>query len=128
MCSSDLKYTIFRLFNVYGEEQANRWVVPEFVSKIIKDEEVTIHGDGHQIRAFCHVSDIAKAFSYGLTNGDNEIFNIGNNLEPISIKELANRIITLSNSKSKIKYLDLPQDDPKQRKPDISLVKEISLV
>ena len=125
-----IKYTIFRLFNVYGEEQANRWVVPEFVSKIIEDEEVTIHGDGHEIRAFCHVSDIAKAFSYGLTNGDNEIFNIGNNLEPISIKELANRIITLSNSKSKIKFISFDDSSRNRREilkraPDISKASEI---
>ena len=80
-----INYTIFRLFNVYGEEQANRWVVPEFVKKIVNDGEVTIHGDGNQIRAFCHVSDIANAFSYALEKGDNQIFNIGNNLEPISI-------------------------------------------
>jgi len=91
-----INYTIFRLFNVYGEEQANRWVVPEFVRKIVNDEEVTIHGDGNQMRAFCHVSDIANAFSHALTKGNNQIFNIGNNLEPISIKELANRIISLS--------------------------------
>ena len=84
-----INYTIFRLFNVYGEEQANRWVVPEFVKKIVNDDEVTIHGDGSQIRAFCHVSDIANAFSYALAKGNNEIFNIGNNLEPISIKQLA---------------------------------------
>jgi len=124
-----IKYTIFRLFNVYGEEQANRWVIPEFVNKIIADEEVTIHGDGNQIRAFCHVSDIAKAFSYALTNGDNETFNIGNNLEPVSIKELANRIISLSNSKSNIKFISFDDSlrnrrEIVKRSPDISKAKD----
>ena len=125
-----INYTIFRLFNVYGEEQANRWVVPEFVKKIVNDDEVTIHGDGSQIRAFCHVSDIANAFSYALEKGDNQIFNIGNNLEPISIKELANRIISLSKSKSQIKFISF-DDSSRNRKeiinraPDISKAMEI---
>ena len=125
-----ISYTIFRLFNVYGEEQANRWVVPEFVKKIVNDDEVTIHGDGNQIRAFCHVSDIANAFSYALEKGDNQIFNIGNNLEPISIKELANRIISLSKSKSQIKFISF-DDSSRNRKeiinraPDISKAMEI---
>ena len=125
-----INYTIFRLFNVYGEEQANRWVVPEFVKKIVNDDEVTIHGDGSQIRAFCHVSDIANAFSYALEKGDNQIFNIGNHLEPISIKELANRIISLSKSKSQIKFISF-DDSSRNRKeiinraPDISKAMEI---
>ena len=121
----DINYTIFRLFNVYGEEQANRWVVPEFVKKIVNDEEVTIHGDGNQMRAFCHVSDIANAFSHALTKGNNEIFNIGNNLEPISIKELADRIISLSNSKSKIKFISF-DDSPRDRKEIINRAPDIS--
>ena len=113
----DIKYTIFRLFNVYGEEQANRWVVPEFVKKIVNDEEVSIHGDGNQVRAFCHVSDIANAFSFALTKGDNEAFNVGNNFEPISIKELANRIISLTKSKSKIRFISF--DDSARNRREI---------
>ncbi len=120
-----INYTIFRLFNVYGEEQANRWVVPEFVKKIVNDDEVTIHGDGSQIRAFCHVSDIANAFSYALEKGDNQIFNIGNNLEPISIKELANRIISLSKSKSQIKFISF-DDSSRNRKEIINRAPDIS--
>ena len=113
----DIQYTIFRLFNVYGEEQANRWVVPEFVKKIVNDEEVSIHGDGNQVRAFCHVSDIANAFSFALTKGDNEAFNVGNNFEPISIKELANRIISLTKSKSKIRFISF--DDSSRNRREI---------
>jgi len=120
-----INYTIFRLFNVYGEEQANRWVVPEFVRKIVNGEEVTIHGDGNQMRAFCHVSDIANAFSHALTKGDNQIFNIGNNLEPISIKELANRIILLSKSKSQIKFISF-DDSLRNRKEIINRAPDIS--
>jgi len=120
-----INYTIFRLFNVYGEEQANRWVVPEFVRKIVNDEEVTIHGDGNQMRAFCHVSDIANAFSHALTKGNNQIFNIGNNLEPISIKELANRIISLSKSKSQVKFISF-DDSLRNRKEIINRAPDIS--
>jgi len=120
-----INYTIFRLFNVYGEEQANRWVVPEFVRKIVNNEQVTIHGDGNQMRAFCHVSDIANAFSYALTKGDDQIFNIGNNLEPISIKKLANKIILLSKSKSQIKFISF-DDSLRNRKEIINRAPDIS--
>ncbi len=125
-----IRYTIFRLFNVYGEEQATKWVVPEFVKKIVNDEEVTIHGDGNQIRAFCHVLDIANAFEIALTKGDDEIFNIGNNLEPISIKELAHRIITLSKSNSHIAFISFDNSSRNRkeiinRAPDISKATEI---
>ncbi len=125
-----IRYTIFRLFNVYGEEQATKWVVPEFVKKIVNGEEVTIHGDGNQIRAFCHVSDIANAFEIALTKGDDEIFNIGNNLEPISIKDLANKIITLSKSNSQIAFISFDNSSRNRREiinraPDISKATEI---
>ena len=120
-----IRYTIFRLFNVYGEEQATKWVVPEFVKKIVNGEEVTIHGDGNQIRAFCHVSDIANAFEIALTKGDDGIFNVGNNLEPISIKELANRIITLSKSNSHIAFISF-DDSSRNRKEIINRAPNIS--
>ena len=86
-----LKYTIFRLFNVYGDKQETAWVVPEFVSRAIKNKDIMIHGDGTQIRAFSHVSDVAKAFEFGLEKGNNEIINIGNNTQPITIKDLADK-------------------------------------
>ena len=122
-----IRYTIFRLFNVYGEEQANRWVVPEFVRKIVNDKEVTIHGDGNQIRAFCHVSDIANAFRFALTKGDSEVFNVGNNLEPISIKELANKIITLAKSNSQIKFITF-NDSLRNRREIINRAPDISKI
>lgn len=100
-----LSYTIFRLFNVYGNEQAMDWVVPEFVTKAIHNKTITIHGDGTQIRAFSHVTDVSKAFSLALRNGNGEIINIGNNSEPISIKDLARKIIMLANSKSTINFV-----------------------
>lgn len=102
-------YTVFRLFNVYGDQQQTAWVVPEFVSRAINDEDIIIHGDGTQIRAFCHISDVVKAFEFGLKNGNSEIINIGNNSDPISIKDLASKIIRIANSKSKIKFIPFKQ-------------------
>jgi UDP-glucose 4-epimerase len=112
-----LKYTIFRLFNVYGDKQETAWVVPEFVSRAIKNKDIMIHGDGTQIRAFSHVSDVAKAFEFGLEKGNNEIINIGNNTEPITIKDLADKIIRLSKSKSKINFI--PFKESKRNRNEI---------
>lgn len=113
----DLGYTIFRLFNVYGDEQAVDWVIPEFVSKAIQDQDIIIHGDGSQTRCFCHVSDIANAFTLALEKADGEIINVGNNSEPISIKDLALKIIKLTNSKSKLKFL--PFEESKRNRNEI---------
>ena len=124
----DLDYTIFRLFNVYGDEQAVDWVLPEFVSKATKDQDIIIHGDGSQIRCFCHVSDVANAFELALDNANGEIINVGNNSEPISIKELALKIIKLTNSKSKLKFLPFEEskrnrNEIMKRMPDIEKAK-----
>ena len=100
-----IRYTIFRLFNVYGDEQATDWVLPEFVNRALSDQDILIHGDGSQIRSFCNVSDIANAFSKVIDEMNKEIINIGNDDEPISIKDLATKIISITNSKSKIKFI-----------------------
>ena len=101
-------------------------MVHTFIQNIVDgNTSLLIHGDGNQMRAFCHVSDIANAFSHALTKGNNEIFNIGNNLEPISIKELADRIISLSNSKSKIKFISF-DDSPRDRKEIIKKKNKIT--
>lgn len=125
-----IRYTIFRMFNVYGDEQDTQWVVPEFVSKAVQNKDITIHEDGRQIRAFCYVSDVSDAFSYALEKGDNEIFNIGNNSEPISIKELALKTITLANSQSTIKFVSFDKScrnrtEIIKRVPDIQKAKRI---
>ena len=112
-----LQYTMFRLFNVYGDQQATDWVLPEFVSKAIKNEEIIVHGDGTQTRAFCYVTDISNAFSLALDKADGHLINIGNNTEPISIKELAHRIIRLANSKSDVKCI--PFEESKRNRNEI---------
>jgi UDP-glucose 4-epimerase len=125
-----IRYTILRLFNVYGEKQRNEWVMSEFVNRAIKNQDIVIHGTGSQIRAFCHVSDASKGFELTLEKGDYETFNIGNDSEPISIKNLAERIISLSNSKSIIKLIPFEKSDRDRneimnRAPSIEKAKQI---
>jgi len=109
--SYGIRYTILRLFNVYGDEQGTQWVVPEFVSKAVNNDDIIIHGTGSQIRAFCYVTDVANAFRITLEKGDGETFNIGNDKEPISIKNLAERVISLADSKSSIRSIPFEKSD-----------------
>ncbi|WP_100182737.1 NAD-dependent epimerase/dehydratase family protein [Candidatus Nitrosotenuis aquarius] len=109
--SYGIRYTILRLFNVYGDEQGTQWVVPEFVSKAVNNDDIIIHGTGSQIRAFCYVTDVADAFRITLEKGDGETFNIGNDKEPISIKNLAERVISLADSKSSIRSIPFEKSD-----------------
>ncbi len=125
-----LRYTIFRLFNVYGDEQATDWVLPEFVNKALSNQDIMIHGDGSQIRSFCYVSDVSDAFSKVLNDGDGETFNIGNNSEPISIKDLATKIISITKSKSKIKFIPFEESQRNRneilkRVPNIEKAKKL---
>ena len=125
-----IQYTIFRLFNVYGLMQATDWVLPEFVDRAISNQPIIVHNDGSQIRAFCYVSDVAEAFQTALETANGEIINIGNNNEPISIKELAEKIIDLTNSKSKIKFVSFGESkrnrtEIMKRIPDIEKAKKI---
>lgn len=97
----NLNYSIVRLFNVFGEGQKYDFVIPRFARSVSKNDPPTVYGDGMQIRSFCYVSDSAKGiisalFSQNSTGG---IFNIGNNLEPICIKDLAEKVIVLSKNK-----------------------------
>ena len=112
-----LQYTMFRLFNVYGDQQATDWVLPEFVSKAISNKDIVVHGDGLQTRSFCYVTDISNAFSLTLDKANGQLINIGNNHEPITIKELANKIIELSNSKSSVKFI--PFEESKRNRSEI---------
>ena len=101
-------------------------VISNIIVQSLKNQDITIYGDGKQTRSFCYVDDLIDIILIIMKSkkGTTGPFNIGNPSE-FRIIDIAKKIINLTNSKSKIKYLDLPQDDPKQRKPDISLVKEI---
>ncbi len=123
-----LEVKIARIFNTYGTRMQvdDGRVVTNFIYQALKNEDITIYGDGSQTRSLSYVSDTIE-YLFRLMKSDYKgVVNIGNP-EEIRIIDLAEKIIEKTNSKSKIVHLDLPEDDPKQRKPDISLaVKELS--
>ncbi len=114
---------VARIFNTYGPRmhlQDGR-VVSNFIVQALDNKDLTIYGDGLQTRSFCYVSDLIDGF-ISLLNSDSSItgpINLGNPTE-FSMLELAQKVLDLTGSNSKINHLPLPEDDPKQRKPDIS--------
>jgi dTDP-glucose 4,6-dehydratase len=123
--SYNIETKIVRIFNTYGPRmQLNDGrVVTNFITQALKGEDITIYGDGNQTRSFSYVDDTVNGIIALMNSNFNEVFNIGNPNE-ITVKQLASEIIKLTNSNSKIIYKNLPKDDPKQRKPDISKAKE----
>lgn len=117
---------IIRIFNTYGPRMAENdgRVVSNFIIQALKGEDITIYGDGNQTRSFCYVDDLVNGMTT-LMNTENFIgpVNVGNDGE-YTILELAQMIIELSNSKSKIIFKPLPSDDPCRRRPDLTLAKE----
>ncbi|HBG47995.1 MAG TPA: NAD-dependent dehydratase [Cyanobacteria bacterium UBA9971] len=117
---------IVRIFNTYGPKMAENdgRVVSNFIVQALKGEDITVYGDGSQTRSFCYVSDLIDGF-IRMMNSKDFIgpVNLGNPVET-PIIEFAERIIKLTGSKSKIIHMPLPQDDPTQRKPDITLATE----
>ncbi len=99
-------------------------VVPNFMYQALRGEPMTLYGDGSQTRSFCHVSDLVEGIYRLLFKDYPEPVNLGNPNE-VTIKEFAEEIRALAGSKSEIVYKPLPQDDPKQRKPDITRAKTI---
>ena len=122
-----LDIKIARIFNTYGPRMhANDGrVVSNFVVQALKGEDITIYGDGEQTRSFCYVEEMVDAFIRLMNSGSDFIgpVNLGNPGE-FTIRELAEKTIDMVGSKSKLNNLPLPEDDPKQRQPDISLAKE----
>ena len=116
-----LNAKIIRIFNTYGPSmQINDGrVVTNFIVQALKNQDITIYGDGSQTRSFCYVDDTVAGLLLALNYDKPEIFNIGNDNE-ITIKEFAEFIIEVTNSRSNLVYKDLPQDDPLQRKPDLT--------
>ena len=118
---------IIRIFNTYGPNMnpADGRVVSNFIMQALRGEDITIFGDGMQTRSFQYVDDLVEGM-VRMMNSDPSFLgpvNLGNPNE-FTMLELAQEVIRLTNSKSKIVYMALPQDDPKQRQPDISLAKE----
>ena len=104
-------------------------VVSNFIVQSLKDEDITIYGDGNHTRSFCYVDDLINGIINFFNSEDNFTgpVNLGNP-EEYKIISLAKKIIELTNSKSQLKFLPLPGDDPKKRKPNISLASKIKLV
>jgi len=122
-----LKTKVARIFNTYGPRMHpnDGRVVSNFIMQALQGEAITVFGDGRQTRSFCYVGDMIEGLIKLMENPENFTgpVNLGNP-EEISILELAEKIIKLSGSSSNIVFRPLPQDDPKQRCPDISLAKE----
>jgi dTDP-glucose 4,6-dehydratase len=117
---------IARIFNTYGPRmQLNDGrVVPNFMKQALRGEDLTVYGDGSQTRSFCYVSDEIEGFMR-LANCDEHLpVNIGNPTE-FTILECAKRVLAVTGSKSRIRYQPLPEDDPKQRRPDITKAKTL---
>jgi UDP-glucuronate decarboxylase len=122
-----LEIKVVRIFNTYGPRMHpnDGRVVSNFIVQALNGDEITIYGDGKQTRSFCFVDDLIDGL-IDFMNSDKEItgpMNLGNP-EEFTISELAKRVIEMTKSSSQISWRPLPQDDPRQRKPDISLANE----
>ena len=99
-------------------------VVSNFIVQALKEKPITIYGEGLQTRSFCYVSDLVDGLIKMMNSDSVGPINLGNPIE-LSMKDLATMVIKLTNSSSSIIYKELPEDDPKRRRPDISLAKSI---
>ena len=116
---------IIRIFNTYGPRMRinDGRAIPNFLKQALTGEDLTIYGDGSQTRSFCYVSDLVEGIYRLLTSDQNYPINIGNPNE-MTIREMADKILQATNSKSKIIHVPLPEDDPKVRQPDITRAKK----
>jgi len=116
---------ISRIFNTYGPRMGldDGRVVPNFIKQALTGQALTVYGDGSQTRSFCYVSDMVRGLYKLMYSRLNGPVNLGNPKE-LKIIDFANTILKLTDSRSKIAYKPLPQDDPKQRRPDISKAKK----
>ncbi len=123
-----LRIKVARIFNTYGPRMHpnDGRVVSNFIVQALKGEDITLYGDGQQTRSFCYVDDLVRGLISLMNTGDEVTgpINIGNPGE-FTIRQLAEQVIELTGSKSKLVFMPLPQDDPKQRKPNIEKAQEI---
>lgn len=124
---NNVKIKVLRIFNTYGPkmDQNDGRVISNFIIQALKNKDITIYGDGSQTRSFCYVDDLIDGMIKFMESGD-ELkgpVNMGNPVE-FTIRELARIVIKLTRSGSKLIYQPLPEDDPLQRQPDISLAKK----
>lgn len=124
-------FNILRFFNVYGEDQKKFFVIPIFVNSVKQNKGIKLFGSGNQIRSFCYVDDAVKGLNKVLIKGrKNQIYNIGNNLEPIKILDLAKKIKKIANSNIKISKVPFKKSDRSElreiffRKPLVKKIKK----
>ncbi len=123
-----IKVKVCRIFNTFGEfmSKDDGRVVSNFIVQALKDDYITVYGDGNQTRSFCYIDDLLKGI-ISLSESRDDFtgpVNLGSD-EEIKVIDLANIVIKLTGSKSKIIFKDLPKDDPVKRKPDLSLAKKV---
>ncbi|MGB9911217.1 MAG: UDP-glucuronic acid decarboxylase family protein [Microgenomates group bacterium] len=120
-----LETKIVRIFNTYGPRMRpdDGRVVSNFIVQALKGEPLTVYGDGSQTRSFCYIDDLIDGLIKMMISNENGPINLGNPGE-FTVLQLAKLVLKITKSKSKIVFLPLPKDDPKQRRPDISLAKE----
>ncbi len=126
-----LQYNIVRFFNIYGPKQVAEFVLPRFVKMVQKGIPPEIYGDGNQVRSFCYITDACRAIVDVFLNKNlrNETFNIGNDKEPITIKDLAEKVLTIAKSNLIPKFIPFAESDRNTgreiyyRVPDISKLK-----
>ena len=118
-----VKTKIVRIFNTYGPRMHpnDGRVVSNFIVQALQDQDITIYGGGTQTRSFCYVDDLVDGLLKMMATDDEVLgpINLGNPVEQ-TVGSLAKKIVTMIQSQSKIQYQDIPQDDPKRRRPDIS--------
>src|SRR6266704_4621835 len=117
---------IIRIFNTHGPRMqvSDGRAIPNFMAQAIRGEPLTVYGEGSQTRSICYVSDLVRGVLAALDKGDELPVNLGNPQE-VTVLELAETIIRLAESKSRIEHKALPVDDPKQRRPDITRAKKL---
>jgi dTDP-glucose 4,6-dehydratase len=117
---------IVRIFNTYGPRMRleDGRAIPGFICQALRGEDITVFGDGSQTRSFCYISDLVEGIYRVLMSGETSPVNLGNPQE-LTILELAQEIIRLTGSRSKVVFHPLPQDDPKRRQPDITRAKRL---
>jgi UDP-glucuronate decarboxylase len=125
---NNVRIKVARIFNTYGPNmhpQDGR-VVSNFIVQALQGSTISIYGDGNQTRSFCYVDDLILGLISFMESPDNITgpINLGNP-EEFTISQLASQVLQLTNSKSELEFFPLPEDDPKQRKPDISLAKDL---
>ena len=117
---------IVRIFNTYGPRMRlnDGRALPAFMSQALRGEEITVFGDGSQTRSFCYVDDLVDGILLLLNSDESLPTNVGNPHE-MTILEFAEQVVKLTGSRSKISFQELPEDDPKQRRPDITKAREL---